>query len=113
MRVLVCGGRDFKDKAKIRAAIEAVDPRPTVIIHGAAKGADSLAGEVAVELGIPVEPFPADWAKYGRSAGSIRNKEMLDVGKPDMVLAFPTPSSKGTWDMVRRSNAAKVPTKVF
>lgn len=68
-----------------------------VVVHGAARGADSLSGEVAEELGCTVEVYPADWLKYGKAAGPIRNKQMLDTG-PDVVLAFhdDLENSKGT-----------------
>lgn len=82
------------------AAVE----RPSVVIHGGARGADSLAGEVATKAGVPVEVYPAQWEKHGRRAGPIRNQQMLDEGRPDVVLAMP--GGVGTADMVRRAKAA-------
>lgn len=46
------------------------------------------------------------------AAGGIRNKQMLNEGKPDLVIAFPTENSKGTWDMVRRAKRAGIETVV-
>jgi hypothetical protein len=62
MRVLVCGGRDFSDKVMLASALDAIHAdRPfSLVIHGAAPGADTLAGEWADSRGIPVAPFPAD-----------------------------------------------------
>jgi hypothetical protein len=76
----------------------------TVIVHGAARGADTIAGETARILGMPVEAYPADWNKHGRSAGPIRNRKMLDT-KPDLVIAFheDIESSKGTKDCVNEA----------
>jgi hypothetical protein len=85
--------------------------RPTVVIHGDARGADRLAGEIANAAGIPVESYPADWVKHGRAAGPIRNQLMLDVAKPDVVLAMP--GGNGTADMVRRAKAAGVAVVVI
>ena len=107
--MLVCGGRDYWDKAAIRK--ELAEVKPTAVIHGAASGADKLAGEVAGEMGIPVEEFPARWNDYGRAAGVIRNQMMLTHGKPDLVVAFP--GGKGTADMVQRALKAHVPVRVI
>ena len=71
------------------------------IIHDGAPGADTLAAEVAQELGIRARAYPADWRKHGRAAGPIRNQLMLDDGKPDILVAFP--GGKGTADMIRRA----------
>jgi hypothetical protein len=73
-----------------------------IVIHGAARGADTLAGQAAKELGLDVLEFPADWATYHKSAGPIRNRQMI-AQDPDFVWAFHDDirSSKGTKDMIR------------
>ena len=81
-------------------------PPSTVIIHGAAKGADSLASEWAALNEVKEEVFPADWKTHGRAAGPIRNQQMLDEGKPDLVIAFP--GGRGTADMVKRARKAGI-----
>jgi hypothetical protein len=73
------------------------------IIHGAAAGADTLAGDWAAERGVPVRLFRANWEKHGRAAGPIRNRQMLDEGKPEIVIAFP--GGCGTRNMVRQAIA--------
>jgi hypothetical protein len=108
MRILVCGGRDFNNRLFLAATLESLGPI-TRVIHGGARGADMLAGEWAIENGIPFEVFGADWEKYGRAAGPRRNAEMLAKGKPDLVVAFP--GGRGTADMVRRAKAKGVPVK--
>lgn len=79
---------------------------PTVIIHGDARGADTLADAWAQRHKVAVVSFPANWEKDGRSAGNKRNQQMLDVGRPDLVVAFP--GGAGTADMVKRALAAGV-----
>ena len=80
------GSRNRTDEATMLTNLQRVEA--TFVIHGGARGVDRLAGRAAVRLGIPVEVYPADWDKYGRSAGFVRNQEMLTVGRPDLVLAF-------------------------
>ena len=89
-------------------------PLDTVIICGGASGADTIAATGAKRIGMKLEVFMADWVKYGRSAGPIRNKQMLDEGKPDLVLAFyDINKSKGTKHMVSIARAAGVRVKEF
>ena len=65
--------------------------------------------------GFEVEDYPANWNLHGRAAGPIRNKQMLDEGKPDIVYAFhPNISeSKGTKDMVRQAKNRGIETIVI
>lgn len=106
-RVLVCGGRDFADRRSVYTSLDGLVPRPTRIIAGGAPGADALAADWAGYRGVPKYIFHADWEKHGKAAGPIRNQEMLDDGRPNLVLAFP--GGRGTADMVRRAKAAGVP----
>lgn len=113
MIILICGSRDWQDKNLILSTILSL--RPTKIIHGACRGADIIAGECAKELGILVDEYPADWAKHGKAAGPKRNQQMLDEGKPDVVVAFHDniDSSKGTKDMVNLAKNSKIKFKVI
>ncbi len=108
LRLLVCGGRDFADKRILDAALSEMQAKHGIaaIIQGAAAGADTLAAEWGRSKGVPVEAFPADWETHRRAAGPIRNKQMLDEGRPDAVLAFP--GGRGTANMVRQAEAAGV-----
>jgi predicted polyphosphate/ATP-dependent NAD kinase len=104
--VLVCGGRDFRDTAKLRRVLDGLDPRPTLLIHGRAVGADTLAGRWAESRGIPVQEYPADWDNQGKAAGAIRNRKMLKRGQPNLVIAFA--GGAGTADMVKQAIRAGV-----
>lgn len=75
------------------------------IIHGCANGVDTIAGGWAKGY-YNIEEYPAQWDKYGKSAGFIRNKQMLEEGKPDIVIAFP--GGKGTKMMVDLAKKAGV-----
>lgn len=87
LKVLVTGGRDYSDYNALFESLNAL--QPTHIIHGAARGADTLANTWAKENNVEVSQYPAQWDKYGKAAGFIRNKEMLENGNPDYVLACP------------------------
>ena len=108
MRVLVCGGRDFKDQTLLNHTLYQLSRAEiiTAIIEGNATGADRMAGYWARKNKIDDIKFPADWNAHGRAAGPIRNAKMLKEGKPDLVLAFP--GGRGTADMVRQARAAGV-----
>jgi len=103
MRVLVCGGRRYHNRARVYSALNKVDADfgITCVIHGACTGADELAGRWARISSKEERAYPADWKKLGRKAGPIRNDRMLMDGKPDIVLAFP--GGIGTEDMVRKA----------
>jgi len=106
-RVLVCGGREYGDRYSVYRTLDDMSPKPTMIIHGGAHGADMLAHDWAVYRQIPRRVFMADWANQGRSAGPLRNARMLVEGKPHIVIAFP--GGRGTADMVRKAKVAGVP----
>jgi len=103
MKLLVCGGRDFDDVEFIVSRLNRLyKNRPiTELIHGAAKGADTISGLWAEEMGIPVRVFPADWKTHGRGAGHIRNHQMLNESRPDALFAFP--GGKGTANMIEQA----------
>jgi hypothetical protein len=113
-RLLVCGGRNFSDEDSLalwmREAVAVLGverPEDMLVIHGGARGADSVAGRIAAGSKVPVQVYPADWNQYGRRAGFLRNKQMLDEGRPDLVLA--APGGVGTAMMVKIALAAGVP----
>lgn len=114
-RLLVCGSRDWDDYTAMRRVLFGFLVKSGTLVHGAAPGADSMAGVICEShFGVvKVDPYPADWDQHGNAAGPIRNQQMLEEGEPDIVLAFvnkPLAESKGTRDMVQRSVKWGVPT---
>lgn len=109
-RVLVCGGRDFSNKSLLTFMLDQMHKQTqfSVVIHGAARGADTLAGEWAHANGVPVEPYPAEWNKHGRSAGPIRNLRMLADGRPDLVIAFTGGTGTAHMKKVARAHGVQV-----
>lgn len=104
MKILVSGGRDYNDREHLFAILDEYLGQVTILIHGGASGADTLAGEWGQTRGIPVQVFPANWLAHGKAAGPIRNQQMLTEGKPDLVLLFP--GGRGTQNMGMLSRKA-------
>lgn len=101
---LICGGRDFADQAMFDGAMGdliRLKGCPDRIVHGAAKGADSMAAAWSERMAIECFPIPADWKAFGKAAGVMRNQAMIDYHRPELVVAFP--GGKGTDDMVARA----------
>ncbi len=114
VRYLFCGARDWADKGKVYHRMEKLGP-DDLVIEGGAPGADFIAGVCADILGLPHCTFRANWDFYHKAAGPIRNKWMLDFGRPEKVVAFHSDikSSKGTADMVTRARKIGVPVEVI
>jgi hypothetical protein len=123
MRILVTGTR-YADRgnaehvrAVSRAFINYADfysPFDDVtIVHGGARGVDTIAG-ICAHAGWKVETCPADWNKHGKAAGFIRNQEMVDT-KPDICLAFPASNkpSNGTWDTITRCAKYGIKVQIY
>lgn len=108
MRLLVFGGRDYANAARLQHVLYAVHAkRPiTLIIEGGAKGADRLAREWAIANNIPCVTEEANWAMDGAAAGPIRNAAMLHKHNPEGAVAFP--GGRGTADMAAKCEAAGV-----
>lgn len=108
-RILVCGGRDYKDRTRVHATLEDY-PHLTHLAQGGASGADALARQwcerVAKKRAIVCVTYPADWKKMGKRAGPARNQRMIDEFQPELVIAFP--GGIGTADCVRRAEAAGI-----
>lgn len=121
MKLLVCGGRTYTNGALIRLYLTAIHQRRPItrLIHGAQRGADTIAGEwgTAVLGADNVKAYPAHWKHdascpkrcrrpTGVAAGPVRNKTMLKEEQPDMVLAFP--GGIGTASLIGLAHAAKI-----
>lgn len=126
MKVLIFGGRNFYDQSLMQKTLDAFylqNGAITCVIHGNAPGADSMGRMFARNwLGVPDEPYPADWkdldapgavikhGKYGpynAVAGHQRNQRMIDEGKPAWGIMFP--GGTGTADMNARLVKAGIP----
>ena len=109
MRLLVTGGRTYQDYKAVCHALDTLHAQTpiTLLIHGNAQGADTLARKWAYTRGVPHSSFPAEWDKHGKAAGPIRNQQMLTEGHPNAYLAFP--GGRGTQDMVSRCKRAGIP----
>ena len=117
IRILICGDREWFNSEFIFGVVEIEHKAHhiDIIIEGEARGADTI-GRMAGEFyGIPILKFPANWKKYGKAAGPIRNQQMLDEGKPTEVWAFHNDieSSRGTKDMVNRAKKAGIPVTIY
>jgi len=115
VKILVCGDREWTDRAAILAVLRDLTHPGDIVIHGACRGADLLAKSCSIELGLVERGYPAKWTAYGLAAGPIRNQEMLDKEHPDLVVAFhpDLTKSKGTKDMILRAKEAGVPVRWF
>ncbi|HEX5370053.1 MAG TPA: SLOG family protein [Dehalococcoidia bacterium] len=109
LRVLVCGSRSYTSKATIGLRLAEL-PAGSEIIHGDARGADTIADGFAREFGLNVTRYPANWARHGHRAGLIRNIEMLDT-KPDLVLAFWDGVSRGTRHTITEAENRGIPVE--
>lgn len=118
-RILVCGDRHWKNYKLIRKVLKLYKKRyhpiPVKVIDGMASGADSLGHKAARSLKMETRRFKADWDKFGRSAGPIRNRKQLKKGKPHLVIAFHNnlKKSKGTKDMLNVAAKAHVPIVLY
>lgn len=101
MKVIVAGGRDFSNYELLCRKLDVILSRQkdVQIVCGEARGADSLGRRYAEERGYTVLSYPANWEKYGRSAGFRRNEEMAQVA--DALVAFWDGQSKGTQHMIQ------------
>lgn len=114
-KIVVAGCRDFNDynlaKSYIDLCISNIKEKYNLIfISGGCRGADSLGQRYAQENGYNVEIYPADWGKYGKSAGPIRNKLMAEIC--DYVICFWDLKSRGTKSMIDYANQFNKPIKV-
>jgi len=126
--VILCGGRTFSRYSLIYAALEAERPNIKFVVQGGASGADSHGKNAAVILKLPHLQVDAEWARFGRSAGALRNEKMLEqanklVGEGDYVEVWafrddlwapdPNTGGNGTLDMCSRALATGVPARWY
>ena len=104
IKVIIAGTRDFNDYAFLKKNVDyflqGINPNneEIEIVSGNARGADKLGERYAKEHNLPVKLFPANWDKYGKRAGYLRNQEMANYS--DVLIAFWDEKSKGTKHMI-------------
>ena len=111
-RIIICGGRHFNDYDTLETLVDSViaekglNNNEIEIISGHCDGADTLGELYAKNHNIACKLFPAEWNKYGRAAGPIRNTQMIEhasKSKNPIVVAFLSPRTKGTLDTVKKA----------
>jgi hypothetical protein len=99
MRLIIAGSRTFANYQLLETNAKEHFPEAKIIVSGGAHGADILGEQYAKAHGLELVRYPADWKKYGRAAGYIRNKEMAQ--NAHALLAFWDGRSKGTRSMIK------------
>jgi hypothetical protein len=109
MKTIIAGCRDFKDYNLLKSKVDAYreDHVITEVVCGGATGADALGENYAVQNGITVKGFPADWNKHGKAAGPIRNRQMAEYA--DCLIAVWDGKSRGTKNMIDEMNKLMKP----
>jgi len=120
VKILIVGSRAWIDLGLIAHELQlvrdkyAAQEQSVMVIHGGARGADSLSSKAAHMLGLAVHVYEADWARYGRAAGPKRNQTMIDEN-PDITLALVVhddlKNSRGTKDCLNRILRTKIPVR--
>lgn len=113
LSLIVAGGRNFRDKELLYSTLDSMANTHGIdeIVCGMARGADLLGKQYANDHLIKLAEFPANWAKFGKSAGYIRNKEMAKYA--NSLLAFWDGKSKGTKHMIDLAREYKLKVKVI
>lgn len=111
MRLIIAGSRSLCPTVEdIASTVAQLKWSPTVIISGTARGVDQCGEAYAAHYHLPIERHPADWTRFGKSAGYIRNAEMVKVA--DAVLLFWDGRSKGTESTHRLARDRGIPVAI-
>jgi YspA, cpYpsA-related SLOG family len=112
-RVLVTGSRTWDDQKVIFNALAEYNYGQVTLVHGTARGADTIAAKIAAAFGWQIEPHPADWnSGHGKAAGFIRNIKMVELGA-DVCLAFIKDGSRGATHCADLAEKAGIPVRRF
>ena len=112
-RIIICGGRHFNDYEALEEKVDQVldslemEISQIEIVSGHCVRADRLGEQYAENHQVKCSVFPAEWKKHGRSAGPLRNSQMIRYASESdrpVVIAFVSPRSRGTKDTVRKAN---------
>jgi hypothetical protein len=111
MKIAIIGSRDFTDRNKLNEILEPYKSKITLVISGAARGADKLGEQWAINNNIKTLIFPADWDKYGKAAGFIRNEDIIK--NCDGAIVFWNEISNGTRHSISLCEKYNKPCKVI
>ena len=111
-RIVVAGSRDFHDYSLLSAELDKHLAGQTniTIVSGTARGADKLGERYAAEHNLRIERFPAEWEKYHKGAGPIRNAQMVESA--DAVIVFWDNESSGTKNIIECARKENIPYKI-
>jgi len=98
-KIIIAGGRDFKEYERLERWLDRNIPEPFELICGGAQGADNMGRMYATKKEYPIQVLPAEWDKYGKSAGYRRNVDMAKIA--DGLIAVWDGKSKGTQHMIQ------------
>ena len=118
MRIVIAGSRGFEDYALLEQTLEHILDKqiePVELVSGHAKGADLLAERFAKENDLPIHIIKPDWKTYGRAAGPIRNRQMLNyvMEELSLVVAFWDGKSKGTKNTIDTAKSLGIPVEII
>lgn len=111
MKTVIAGGRKFNDYEYLFKCLFSLKDEITEVISGCASGADTLGERWAIENNKLIIKMPADWNRYGKSAGAIRNKQMADIA--DFVIVFWDGESRGSAHMIETAEKMKLRLEIF
>lgn len=110
LKIIIAGGRDFNNYEMLSATLDQLK-KPFEVVCGEARGADALGKRYAIQHGLIVHSFPANWDKFGKSAGYKRNAEMAEFA--DALIAFWDGKSRGTDSMIKLAKNKWLKVKVI
>lgn len=110
MNIAIVGSRDYEDVSKVVAFVKEL-PKGTVVISGGARGVDTIAEASAQMFGLETKIFKADWATYGKQAGFLRNRQIVDLA--DRLVAFWDGQSRGTAHSIQLGYDKGIPVEVI
>ena len=111
--IIICGDRNWKNYESILNFVKTLD-KNIIVIQGGCSGADLLAKKASQECGLVCVTMNANWKKYGKVNGPLRNEQMLEIS-PEFVVAFHSniEDSKGTKNMIELAKSASIPVMII
>jgi hypothetical protein len=115
-RILVSGSQEFPDQSLVDRTLRRLIRPDDLLMHGCARGVDTWAGLIAEDCGATVLRRPADWNRYGRQAGALRNRQMLEEARRHpilLVVIFWDGVSRGTKHMIDLCRSAQIQPQII